>query len=155
MMRKLNPPAAPDDLPQGGVCESTPRPSRLGNWPLQLTLLPPGGDIWEDADVLIAADCVAFALPDFHERLLAGDKKTLAIACPKLDDTEPYVDKLASIFANNNIRSLTVAHMEVPCCTGIVTITKEALQRSGRTDIPLRDITVGINGTIVNERQPA
>ena len=154
MMRKLNPSATPDDLSQSGVCEGASRPSRLGQWPVQLALLPVGGDIWQDADVLIAADCVGFALPDFHERLLAGDKKTLAIACPKLDDVEPYIGKLASIFANNTIRSLTVVHMEVPCCTGIVAITKEALQRSGRTDTPLRDITIGINGSIVNEGQP-
>ncbi len=114
-----------------------------------MTLSPVGGDIWQDADVLIAADCVGFAMPDFHDRLLAG--KTLVIACPKLDDVGPYVEKLASIFANNSIRSLTVAHMEVPCCGGIVTLVKEALQRSGRTDIPLRDVTVGISGSIVDE----
>ena len=153
MMRKLKPAAAPDDPPQSGVCEDVSRPSRLGNWPLQLALLPPGGDIWQDADVLISADCVGFALPDFHERLLAGDKKALVIACPKLDDIGPYVDKLASIFANNTIRSLTVVHMEVPCCIGIVTMVKEAMQRSGRTDIPLRDVTVGINGSIMDEGQ--
>ena len=147
MMRKLN----PESARQSGACEGASRPSRLGHWPVQLALLPIGGDIWQDADVLIAADCVAFAMPDFHDRLLAGDKTALAITCPKLDDIEPYVDKLASIFANNTIRSLSVAHMEVPCCSGIVALVKEALQRSGRTDIPLRDVTVGINGSIVDE----
>ncbi len=145
MMRKLNPASAG----QLGACEGPSRPSRLGQWPVQLTLSPVGGDIWQDADVLIAADCVGFAMPDFHDRLLAG--KTLAIACPKLDDVGPYVEKLASIFANNSIRSLTVAHMEVPCCGGIVAFVKEALQRSGRTDIPLLDVTVGISGSIVDE----
>ena len=154
MMRKLNPSATPDAPPPSGACEGAARPSRLGHWPVQLALLPPGGEMWEDADVLIAADCVAFALPDFQDRLLAGDKKTLAIACPKLDDIEPYIGKLASIFANNTIRSLTVAHMEVPCCTGIVTLVKEAMQRSGQTDIPLQDVTVKISGSIAYEGQP-
>ncbi len=150
MMRKLDPQAA-RPAAEGPASEVESRPSRLGHWPVQLALLPVGGDMWKDADVLIAADCVGFAMPDFQDRLLAGDKKTLAIACPKLDDVQPYVDKLASIFANNTIRSLTVAHIEVPCCSGIVTVVKEALQRSGRTDLPLRDITIGINGSIVHE----
>ena len=147
MARKLN----PEPARQSGTCEGPSRTSRLGHWPVQLALLPVGGDMWQDADVLIAADCVGFAMPDFHDRLLAGDKKALAIACPKLDDIEPYVDKLSSIFANNTIRSLTVAHMEVPCCSGIVAAVKEALRRAGQTDIPLRDVTVGINGSIVDE----
>jgi hypothetical protein len=106
--------------------------------------------MWQDADVLISADCVPFALPDFHERLLAG--KSLAIACPKLDDVGPYVEKLAAIFSGNTIRSVTVAHMEVPCCTGIVRAVRAALEQAGRTDIPVRDITVGIDGTIQCER---
>ncbi len=153
MMRKLNPETAPAGLAQSGACEVASRPSRLGNWPVQLALLPVGGDMWQDADVLIAADCVGFAMPDFQERLLVGDKRTLVIACPKLDDVEPYVNKLSSIFSDNSIRSLTVAHMEVPCCTGIVALVKDALQRAGRTDIPLRDVTVGISGSIMNERE--
>ena len=122
------------------------RPSQLGHWPVQLALVPTSGPIWQDADVLICADCVPFALPEFHERLLAG--KTLAIACPKLDDVEPYVKKLATIFANNTIRSITVAHMEVPCCLGIVHAVREALDRCGRNDIEVHDVTVGIEGTI-------
>ena len=147
MMRKLEPGTTEAGPARPG--EGVSRPSRLSHWPVQLALLPVGGDIWRDADVLIAADCVGFAMPDFQERLLAG--KTLAIACPKLDDVEPYIDKLASIFANSTIRSLTVAHMEVPCCRGIVAVVTEALQRSGRTDIPLRDVTVAVSGSIVDQ----
>ena len=120
--------------------------SRLGHWPVQLALVPVAGAIWQDADVLIAADCVAFALPDFHERLLAG--KTLVIACPKLDDVGPYVEKLTRIFAGNAIRSITVAHMEVPCCGGIVRVVQAALAASGRMDLRMTDITVGIDGII-------
>jgi len=134
----------PQAAPQ--AADSSVRPSRLGQWPVQLALLPPAGDIWADADVLIAADCVPVVMPDFHERLLTG--RTLAIACPKLDEIEPYVEKLASIFANNDVRSVTVAHMEVPCCGGIVYAVRAALERCGRTDLPMRDVTVGIDGAI-------
>lgn len=152
MARKLNGGAGAAAASQSGPCESTSRPSRLGQWPVQLSLLPAGGDIWHHADVLIAADCVGFAMPDFHERLLAG--RTLVIACPKLDYVDPYVEKLALIFANNSIRSLTVAHMEVPCCGGIVAAVREALKRSGRTDIPLLELKIGMDGSVVEERQP-
>ena len=114
---------------------------------MQLALVPPTGDIWQDADVLIAADCVAYAMPDFHERLLAG--KTVAVACPKLDDVAPYVAKLTTIFADNTIRSITVAHMEVPCCTGIVHAVLEAIKKSGRNDIPVHDVTVAMDGSIM------
>jgi hypothetical protein len=124
-----------------------PRPSQLSQWPVQLALVPANGPFWQDADVLIAADCVSFACPEFHEKLLAGKK--LAIACPKLDDMTPYVEKLAEIFGGNAIRSITVAHMEVPCCGGIVRAVQVALARAGRTDIPVRDVTVTIEGEVV------
>jgi len=143
MMRRLAP-ASASAAPAATAAAAAA--SQLGHWPIQLTLLPVQGPIWQDADVLIAADCVGFALPDFHERLLAG--KTLVIACPKLDDVEPYVAKLTEIFTRNAIRSITVAHMEVPCCGGIVRAVKTALEASGRTDIRMTDITVGIDGTI-------
>lgn len=120
--------------------------SRLSHWPVQLALLPPGGRVFEDAHLLIAADCVPFAMPDFHERLLAG--RTLAVGCPKLDDVRPYVEKLAQAFSRSNVLSVTVAHMEVPCCTGILRVVEAALERAGRKDIPLKGIIVGVDGTI-------
>ena len=132
--------------------DQPPRPSRLAHWPVQLSLAPTGGAIWQDADVLIAADCVAFAMADFHERLLDG--RTVAIACPKLDNVTPYVEKLTGIFANNTIRSVTVAHMEVPCCTGLVRVVQQALTAAGRNDIPVRDVTIGIDGTIQADNGP-
>jgi len=122
------------------------RPSRLGQWPVQLSLLPATGELWQDADVLIAADCVSVAMPDFHERLLDG--KSVAVACPKLDDLAPHVAKLAEIFAGNSIRSVTVAHMEVPCCSGIVVAVERAMAIAGVTDIPVTDITIALDGTI-------
>ncbi len=121
------------------------RNSQLSHWPVQLALAPTGGPIWQDADVLICADCVPFAYADFHEKLLAG--RSVAIACPKLDDIGPYIQKLSTIFAGNTIRSITVAHMEVPCCSGIVYAVQAALEQSGR-DIPVTDVTVGIDGTL-------
>ena len=144
MMRKFTTPAEAD---QPSSATTAPRRSQLGQWPVQLTLLPVASDIWRDAHVLIAADCVSFAMADFHERLLVG--KTLAIACPKLDDTQPYVDKLAKVFvknAENNIKSITVARMEVPCC-GIDYIVQEALEQAGAT-IPVNVVIVSVTGEI-------
>lgn len=143
MLRKLNAGAAPA-ASSGGAN----RQSLLGHWPVQLMLLPEQGPIWDGADVLIAADCVAFAAPDFHDHLLAG--KTLAIACPKLDDAAFYVEKLTRIFASNEIASITIAHMEVPCCFGLVQIVSQAAEAAG-TDIPIREVLVTVDGQIRTE----
>lgn len=107
------------------------QPSQLTQWPVQLRLVPANAPWWDGADILLAADCVAVAVPDFQERLLKGRK--VAVMCPKLDDVEGYVEKLAAILAGNDVRSLTVARMHVPCCGGIVRIAQEALQRSGKS----------------------
>lgn len=125
------------------TAKSGPGLSRLSQWPIQLHLLPTHGDIWQDADVLIAADCTAFALGGFHDELLAG--KTLAIACPKLDQVQIYVQKLTEIFTTNKIKSLTVARMSVPCCGGLVNIVTEALESAG-LEIPVRVVTIEIDG---------
>ena len=119
------------------------RPSRLAQWPIQLHLLPPTAPFFQDADVVLAADCAPFAYADFQEDLLKG--KALAIACPKLDDTEPYVDKLVAMITQSNIKSLTVVHMEVPCCNGLIFMAREAIAKSGR-DIPLQTVCIGIRG---------
>jgi hypothetical protein len=110
-------------------------PSQLTQWPVQLRLVPVNAPWWDGADLLLAADCVAVAVPDFQERLLKGRK--VAVLCPKLDDLEGYVEKLAAILAGNNVRSLTVARLQVPCCGGVVRIAQEALQRAGKS-LPLR-----------------
>ncbi len=141
MMRMAQPKPGPDPAGTDDDCCN----SRLGQWPVQLTLVPTTGPMWQDADVLIAADCVPVAMADFHGKLLAG--KSLAIACPKLDDVEPYIEKLTGIFANNTIQSVTIAHMQVPCCSGLVRAVREALARSGRDDIAVEDVTVAIDGT--------
>lgn len=117
--------------------------SELRQWPVQLHLVPPTAPYFQNADILIAADCVAFAMGDMHRQLLKG--KALAIACPKLDDTGNYVEKMAQIFRQGEAKSVTVAIMEVPCCRGLDVMVREAVARSGR-DIPLETITIGING---------
>ncbi len=123
--------------------------SALGNWPVQLSLVPPRAPYLEGADLLISADCVAYALPNFHKSLLAG--KTLFIGCPKLDDAGLYLDKLIDLFSLNQPSSVEVAYMEVPCCGGLVRIVEEARNRSGAT-FPLTLTRVGIDGIIQEEQ---
>ncbi len=118
-------------------------PSELRQWPVQLHLVPPNAPYFQNADILVCADCVAFAMGSMHHELLKG--KALAIACPKLDDTSAYVEKMAHIFSSNSVKSVTVAIMEVPCCRGLDIMVREAIQKSGM-DIPLESITIGING---------
>ncbi|HJV64599.1 MAG TPA: iron-sulfur cluster-binding oxidoreductase [Geomonas sp.] len=117
--------------------------SELRQWPVQLHLVPPTAPWFQDSDILIAADCVAFALGSFHSDLLKG--KAVAIACPKLDDTTPYVEKLAAIFQKNDVKSITVAIMEVPCCRGLDMMVRQALAQSGK-EIELTTAVIGING---------
>jgi NAD-dependent dihydropyrimidine dehydrogenase PreA subunit len=124
--------------------------SQLRQWPVQLTLLPPTGRLWQDADILIAADCVPTAMPDFHQNLLAG--KTLAIACPKLDDVEPYVDKLTTVFSQHRIKHVTVALMEVPCCRGIASVVLEARRRAKAT-FPMTVVVIGIHGEVAHTEE--
>jgi ferredoxin len=122
---------------------SISRPSRLRQWPVQIMLVPPFAPYLNDADLLIAADCVPFAHPDFHDDLLRG--RALLVGCPKLDNAGYYVEKLTSIFEQNRIKSITVAHMEVPCCFGMMKIVTEAVAASGKS-IPVEDVTIGIRG---------
>lgn len=131
----------PAGAPAGGA------PSHLRQWPVQLHLVPVEAPFWQDADVLVAADCTAFALGDFHERLLKG--RRLVNACPKLDETSTYVGKLAAIFARNDIRSVTVAVMEVPCCGGMMRMVEAARAASGK-DLPLRIKRVSLDGQMVD-----
>jgi len=127
---------------------SAPRESRLAQWPVQLHLVPETAPWLEGADLLVAADCVPFALAGFHEELLAG--RALVIGCPKLDDNRAYAAKLTRMFARNDVRSVTVVRMEVPCCGGIAFAVREALAASGKAAaVPLRDAAVSIDGTLL------
>lgn len=119
--------------------------SELTNWPVQLMLVPVKAPFLKEADLLIAADCVPFAYPDFHQDFLKG--KALVIGCPKLDAATIYEEKLSEIIKVNNIKSITILHMEVPCCFGLVNIVNEAVRLSGRK-VPLKEITAGIKGDL-------
>jgi len=121
-------------------------PSALGNWPVQLRLVPVRAPYFDGSTLLITADCVPFAFADFHRRFLAD--KTLLIGCPKLDDAELYRRKIAQIFLQNNILEVEVVYMEVPCCYGLVHLVQQALKESGK-DIPLALTKVSIKGEIL------
>jgi Fe-S-cluster-containing hydrogenase component 2 len=121
------------------------RPSELRQWPVQMHLVPPTAPFLNGADLLLAADCAPFAYADFHRDLLKG--KALLIGCPKLDDGQAYLEKLTAMLRLNAIKSLTVAHMEVPCCSGLIQIAKRAIAESGK-EVPLTTIRIGIQGDL-------
>jgi len=119
--------------------------SRLSQWPIQLHLISPLAPYFEGSELLIAADCTAFALGGFHDSLLKGKK--LVIACPKLDETQGYVEKLAELIKRNRIKSLTVAIMTVPCCSGLERIVRQAVALSGEP-LDVKKVVVGIDGRL-------
>ena len=119
--------------------------SRLRNFPVQIKLLPPNAPYFEGADLLIAADCTAYAYGNFHNEFM-GDKVTM-IGCPKLDAVD-YADKLTAVFRNNDIRSVTVTRMTVPCCGGLPYAVKRAIENSGK-DIPLHIVTISPDGRVI------
>ena len=135
-----------DRKPEPAALNTVSGQSELTQWPVQLHLISPVAPYFNESDLLIAADCTAFSLGSFHQDLLKGKK--MVIACPKLDDTSPYVQKLAELLKQNTIYSLTVAIMQVPCCTGLMQIVQQAVEQSG-TNIPIKKIVVGINGEIL------
>jgi ferredoxin len=145
-MEKVNEVVLPAGIASG---YSTPAPSELRQWPVQLHLLNPQASYFKNADVVLAADCAAFAMGDFHDKFLKG--KTLAIACPKLDSNkESYVEKLTSMIADSNISTLTVVMMEVPCCGGLLQMAKMAANNSG-CNIPVKKAIISVKGNILLE----
>ena len=120
-------------------------PSQLTNFPIQIKLAPVNAPYFDGADLLIAADCTAFAYGNFHQAFMKN--RVTLIGCPKLDSVN-YTEKLAEIFRHNNIRSITVTRMTVPCCGGLPFAVKTALQESGK-DIPLHIVTISPNGAIM------
>jgi hypothetical protein len=119
------------------------RPSELRQWPTQLHLVPPSAPYLQNAHLLIAADCAPFAYADFHRDFIKG--RVLVNACPKLDDTSSYVDKLAAMISQNDIQSVTVPIMEVPCCRGLAMMAQEAVKQSGK-DVPVEIVIIGVDG---------
>ena len=135
----------------GSKLESSNEPqvfsAELRNWPVQLQLLNPNAPYFKNADLLIAADCAPFAYANFHQRFLKN--KVLIIFCPKLDKTiKQYVDKLTEIFQMQDIKSISIVHMEVSCCSGIETVVKKALEKAQK-NIIIKDYTISINGEII------
>jgi ferredoxin len=129
--------------------DETTGESALGNWPVQLKLVPVNAPYFKGADLLLAADCVPFAMRNFHKALLK--EKSVIIGCPKLDDANFYIEKLTQILKTNEIKSLTVIHMEVPCCSGLTRIASESFIRAGSKAI-FKDVTVSIRGEILEEK---
>lgn len=119
--------------------------SELMQWPVQINLVPENAPYFDNADLLIAADCTAYAFNDFHDKLMKG--RITLIGCPKLDQAD-YSEKLTEIIKNNNIRSVTVARMEVPCCGGIQSAVEQAVKNSGKL-IPSQYITISTDGKIL------
>ena len=111
-----------------------------------MTLVPPTAPFLQGTDLALTADCVPFAYANFHEDFLKDH--SLLIACPKLDDAEAHLRKLTAILAESGVKSLTVLHMEVPCCFGLVQIAKQAIAASGK-DIPFREVTIGVRGEVL------
>ena len=123
--------------------------SELRQWPIQIQLVPPFAPYFQNADLLIVADCVPFAYANFHQDFLKG--KAIAIGCPKLDDVNAYIDKITQIIKTANPKSIRVIHMEVPCCFGLVHVVNESLKQA-KKEIPIEEVTIGIKGEIVNRR---
>ncbi|MEW6185974.1 MAG: 4Fe-4S ferredoxin [Thermodesulfobacteriota bacterium] len=123
--------------------------SELRQWPVQMHLVSPLAPYFKGADVLLTADCVGYALGDYHRQYLKG--KSLAIACPKLDEEqEVYVEKIVSWIDEAKINTLTVMIMQVPCCGGLLALAQEAAQKAKRK-VPIKYLVVGIQGDILQE----
>jgi len=120
--------------------------SQLTHWPVQLKLVSPHASCFADADLLLVADCVPFAMGDFHNKFLK--EHSVVVGCPKLDNPDFYIEKLATILKSNKLNSLTVLHMEVPCCSGLTHIARQAVAGSG-VDIAFEDVTIALDGNVI------
>ncbi len=142
---KIDNPVASSSQPQTGITAARPE-SQLGQWPCQIKLVPVNAPYFNNAHLLIAADCTAFAYANIHNDFMKG--KITLIGCPKLDEVD-YSKKLAQILASHNIKSVTVLRMEVPCCGGIVNAVKNALVDSGKM-IPWNVVTISTDGAVLS-----
>jgi hypothetical protein len=148
-MTDLRQEEAPASEGAPGGAPSASAPSQLRQWPVQLHLVSPAAPYFQGADVLLAADCTAFALGAFHQQWLKG--KALAIACPKLDQgLDVYAEKIKALADEAHINTLTVLIMQVPCCRGLVALTQRALAEASRK-VPVKVAVVGIEGDILSE----
>ena len=133
----------------GPVAVATEQPSQLRNWPVQMHLISPAAPYFQGADLLLAADCTAYALGGFHADYLRG--KALAIACPKLDQNqETYLEKLTALIDDAKVNTITVLIMQVPCCRGLVGLVQRATAKASRK-VPVKVAVVGLQGDIISE----
>lgn len=137
------------------TCQEANRPvamqnteSALSHWPVQIRLVPPHAPFLKNSDLLVVADCTPVAFPDFHGRFLKG--KTVLMGCPKFDEVQAYIDRFAEIFKTADIKSITTAIMEVPCCSGLPLIVKKGMQAAGKS-IPMETVTIGTRGQILDK----
>lgn len=138
-MRTIQRPASP-------ASAGEKQPSQLSQWPVQLSLVSPAAPYFKGADLLVTADCVPFAYADYHKDFLRG--RAVVVGCPKLDDIEAYISKLEELIRINDLESITVLRMQVPCCGGIAYAVKTARDNAG-SDIPIKVVTISIEGQII------
>ena len=139
---------SPQSSNQNSSTES--QPSQLAQWPVQLMLVPPHAPYFQGAELVLTADCVPFAYADYHKDFLKG--RPIAVACPKLDDLEFYVEKLTEIIKVSKLSSIEVMVMEVPCCNGLIHAAQQAREKAG-TDIPIKVTTIGVRGENFGSKQ--
>jgi len=126
-------------------------PSELNQWPTQLHLVPTDAPFFKNRELVVLSTCAPSASPDVNWRFVRG--RAIAIACPKLDRTEGYVEKLAEILKSNGIPKVIIVRMEVPCCGGLTAIVRQAAQLSGRTNLIVEEATIGLNGDLVDTKE--
>jgi len=137
------------------ACEEANKPvsqssgvSALSHWPVQIKLVPPTAPFLKGADLLVAADCVPFAYPDFHRDFIQG--KVVMVGCPKFDDAETYIQKFTDVFETAGVKSVTVVTMEVPCCQGLPVIVKTGMA-AANVEVPMTHVVVGMRGGIIRK----
>jgi hypothetical protein len=141
-------PSAPCQAANAPVGQSS-KTSELSHWPIQIRLVPSNAPFLKGADLLVAADCTPLAYSNFHQDFLKG--KVVMVGCPKFDDVEEYIHKFTDIFGEADIRSITVVIMEVPCCSGLPTIIKKALEAAGK-EIPVEEVVISTRGDILGRK---
>jgi ferredoxin len=129
--------------------EKEPISSRLGNWPVQIRLIPAHASYLQNANLVVAADCTAYAFADFHRHFLEKEDTVCLIGCPKLDDAQEYAEKMSQIITENTPPTITVVHMEVPCCSGLIHLMENAIEKA-KVNLTLNVVKIGIRGDILN-----
>lgn len=148
-MRMRMPTAAPAAAAvptSGNGLPGSIQPSELRQWPIQLHLVSPGAPFFRNKELVLMSTCAPLASADVHWRFLRG--RSVVVACPKLDNTDGYVEKLAAILADPTIPRVIVVRMEVPCCRGLMSLVAAGLSKSGRSDVEVEEVVVGVNGEI-------